>query len=153
MGSLAIIDPLPAWKELVETERQSGEMPLPAVDSIFLSPGRPPTVILVAPGAVPGATKIFVNFEGMKPADELAMSALLNLLNYWIDARGELEQVWHLGGLDYEFRSREPEVVRRLSDLSVDRQEAVWSLLYLIAQIGAKYPDIEASTPQTVPWP
>lgn len=151
MAILAPPDALQQWEELVKQEETTGHIPLPAVDTVMLEADRAPTIVLVDPNVIPGATHIFVHVEKMAPADRVALQGLLHALKEVLENRAvlhSLSAVYHLGGLDYSLCGARQDEVVRLQDLSVTDQSLIWGLLHALASLGARYPDSEASTPK-----
>jgi hypothetical protein len=141
------------WARLRHHEEQTGEIPLPAVDRIQFFEDRSPTIVLVAPEVVPGATHVFVDVENMQGADMLELHALLDELKREVAAKRQLIAILHLGGFDYRFDRVKPSRTVSLRELPVARQINVWGILRAIARVGAESPDIPASTVVEVPFP
>ncbi len=141
------------WTRLRDHEERTGEIPLPAVDRIRLFEDRSPTIVLIAPALIPGATHVFVDVEHMPDADKLELYALLDELAREVAAKRHLTAILHLGGFDYQLDSVKPGKPSHLKNLSVARQVKVWGILRAIARVGAECPDIPASTVVQVPFP
>lgn len=141
------------WARIRQDEERTGLIPLPAIERIQFYDDRPPTIVLIAPGLVPGATYVFVDLEVMSDADKLALYALLDEVEDLIRIKRQLASVFHLGGLDYQFDGTEADKSVSLEDLASARQVKVWGILQAIAKIGASSPDHQASTVTEIPFP
>lgn len=141
------------WVTLISRESQSGEIPLPAVDSIVIDAERLPMIWLIVPEGTPGDPSALVNVKGMGPGDRLTLEIFLRNLEGLIIDNSEkvtapLQAVWHLGGVEYEFHFADGKL--ELSDLTPGIQQAAWTMLRAIACIGEHNIDIEASIPHVV---
>src|SRR5579863_8372928 len=99
-------DRLTSWKQLVKAEVQSGEIPLPIVESIVIDEDRPPTIVLLADNVVPGATDVFVATETLPDVTRATLDALLLALEQVARTSdvlsSRLQAVYHEGTLAYE---------------------------------------------------
>lgn len=140
------------WEILLHDGDESGEITLPAVDTIRLDEMQPPVILIIAPDVAPDGVNVFVRpVEQIPEADRLTILGLLEALAD--EARnagvvGQLTAVIHLGGFDYELHGSN---VRTLGELDTRQRTIIWALLQAIAQIGQQYPDIPASTVRTLP--
>ena len=141
------------WTRLRHHEERTGEIPLPAVDRIRFSEDRSPTIVLIAPDLIPGATHVFVDVENMQGADMLELHAHLDELAREVAAKRHLTAILHLGGLDYRFDRVKPSKAVSLRELPIARQINVWGILRAIARVGAESPDIPASRVIEVSFP
>ena len=101
----AIPDTRVPWSVLVEREKTTGNIPLPAIDSITFDPDAPPVIALLAPDVIPGSLHVFVDTMAMSEADQVILDTQLQLLDSiaeQIGVRGELRIIAHAGGLDYD---------------------------------------------------
>jgi hypothetical protein len=132
------------WSVLVEREKATGQIPLPAVDTLTLSPGAPPVLALLAPEVIPGTLHVFVDTTAMSETDQVILDTQLRLLDgiaQQIGVTGELRVIAHAGGLDYDLVG---EKTIRLQDVDTANQAAIWAILQIIAMVGSKYPDRQA---------
>jgi hypothetical protein len=139
------------WDELVRREADTGEIPLPAVESIVLDGTSEPAVTLIAPGLVPGGSHVFVDVGRMPPADRVTLETLLALLKDESGLPSErITAVQHSGGLAYELVGPGFEPAAQWEEIPPPTRPVLWSILHTIAELGVRYPDREASTPQVV---
>jgi len=143
-------DGMAAWQQLRQQEQETGEIPLPAVDSIAFHENGNVVISVIDPSAVPGCTTFFVNTNALGELDKLRLATLLKDIQDEaprMGVEGTLRFVLHAGGLDYDFTGTNTVA---LSDLDVNVWSSTWELLHLVATIGRRYPDVEASRPKRV---
>jgi hypothetical protein len=140
----AIPDVQVPWSVLVAREQATGQIPLPAVDSLTFDQGSPPVIALLGPEIIPGALHLFVDTTAMSAADQVILDTQLQLLDRvaeHIGVKGELRMIAHAGGLDYDLVGDE---TIRLQDVDPADQANLWAILQTIALVGAKYPNKQA---------
>lgn len=132
------------WREWRKQEEDTGEIPLPALDSVIRDSARSPVMSLIAPGLVPGVTSVFVDVDGMSFAARAATEAILDAIEARLGG-GRLAAILHQGGFGYEFHFADGRGVD-LFEFSEDDQIALWGLLQSLVAIGSAYPDVAASS-------
>lgn len=139
------------WRALVAAEEDTGRIPLPALDSLVWEGDRPLSIALVAPDIAPGGLHAFVDVERIPAAERLVAESLIQTLSQLVRSAARLKgpenliAILHQGGLGYEFRFADDEAVE-LYALPEAVQPLAWSLIKALVTVGAKYPDLTAST-------
>src|SRR5207253_907585 len=62
----------------------------------------------------------------------------------------KISAIHHSGGLAYEFVGPGYESAAQWEDIPETARPVLWSILHAIAEVGARYPDWDASTPRLV---
>src|SRR5687767_9703230 len=102
MASQTISKAASPWERMRERVAETGEIALPAVSSIHLAEDGQASIVLIAPHLVPGVDEVFVQNEGLPPADQVTLDGLLEVLRTIVaDRVGRLASVWHAEDLDY----------------------------------------------------
>lgn len=136
------------WRDLLRIEEKTGQIPLPALDSLLWENGRPLNIALVAPGIAPESPHVFVDLARMPPALLLTVGAILQVLTRQVATTAtpesaDLVAILHQGGLGYEFHFATGPAVE-LRSLPASEQALAWAMLEAITLIAAQYPDLSA---------
>lgn len=137
-----------SWEMICVHERDTGRMPLPAVDTIQFAPDRHPSMVLVAPESVSAHVHVFVDVERMPAPDKVSVYALLTELGDLVNGIGDVESVLHSGGLDYVIQGAHGAV--QLSDLSPERWARIWGVLHAVASLSVRSIDEKATEPPQI---
>lgn len=151
MAILALPDTVTSWQELLRHERETGEIPLPAVDSVVFGDVGDPVVSLIAPDLVSDSSSVFVDLARMPSADRVTLDFLLALLRHESGLPTEqVAAIYHSGGLAYELSGPSHQSAVQWGDLPEATRPVIWSILHAVAKLGAQYPDWETSSPRVV---
>lgn len=149
MAILAPPDSPRRWQHLVEWEAQTGQIPLPVLDTLLLDPARRQitALALVSRTLEPHASHVQVRHDQMAPEDAVLVHGLLNAIEQVSECR-PLARVYHLGGLDFVIAGPEREV--STAEMDEEKQMTLWALLRALALVAEQYPDRSASLPRKV---
>ncbi len=139
-----------AWAQIVHHEEETGNIALPAVESIRFDEAGSPVISLIRPRPGTDTIQVFVqDFEQIDAVDRVTLLSLLEAVRecYYRGFGGayRLKRVQHAGGLDYDFITHSEE--RSLSERPIDEQAQIWGLLRAIAVTSVNWVDEGASTP------
>jgi hypothetical protein len=153
-------DGLTIWEELVQEEDRTGEIPLPAVETVSLRHGRSASIVIIDPQVMQQTASVIVDIQAIEQdrIDFAYVLALLQALER--EARpngqkGDLVAIFHEGGYGYEFRwatkSNRGSGWGAVSTRSLpgETQFEIWGMLRALALRAVNYPDRKASLAKT----
>lgn len=140
---------LKIWQGMKDKEDKDGCIPLPIIDTLRIYRKNKKSILVIC--SPTGDDKDIDTYwvkDSLPPSDFLTINALHQILEAELNLNGKIKFIEHLGGLDYTFSKTMFRPQTSLSNLPLEKQPVVWSLLYSMALIYSRHIDFEASTPK-----